>query len=328
MQIGLLKRRELITLIGGAAGWPLAARAQQPGRTYRLGSLHLFPRKAPWYVAFFDELQRLGFIERQNLSDDEHGYGLRVEQLEEHASEIVKAQVDVILAGGDTAIRAAQQATATIPILAITDDMVGSGLASSLAKPGGNTTGISLLTSDLDGKRQDILIEAVPGLRRMAAIADLNTTARWRLQALQDAARTRGVELSIHQVTKPAEIATAIDAAKTSEAAALNVLASPLLFANRQMIIERAAALRLPAMYQWPDEAEQGGFIGYGPRLVQLWREIMARQLVKLVRGAKPADLPIEQPTRFELVINLQTAKAIGIDVPAGLVLRADKVIE
>jgi putative ABC transport system substrate-binding protein len=168
----------------------------------------------------------------------------------------------------------------------------------------------------------------VPGLRRMAAIADLNTTARWRLQALQDAARTRGVELSIHQVTKPAEIATAIDAAKTSEAAALNVLASPLLFANRQMIIERAAALRLPAMYQWPDEAEQGGFIGYGPRLVQLWREIMARQLVKLVRGAKPADLPIEQPTRFELVINLQTAKAIGIDVPAGLVLRADKVIE
>ena len=324
-----MRRREFLAFVGGAAVLvPCAAHAQEAGRTYQLGSLHLLPRKAPWYVAFFDELRRLGFIEGQNLSDDEHGYGLRVEQLAEHASKIVKAQVDVILAGGDTAIRAAQQATATIPILAMADDMVGSGLASSLAKPGGNTTGVSLLTSDLDGKRQDILIEAVPGLRRMAALADLNTTAPWQLQALQDTARTHGIELSIHQVTKPDEIATAMDAAKTSEAAALNVLASPLLFANRQMIIERAAVLRLPAMYQWPDEAEQGGFIGYGPRLVQLYREIMARQLVKLLRGAKPSDLPIEQPTRFELVINLQTAKAIGIDVPAGLALRADRVIE
>jgi putative tryptophan/tyrosine transport system substrate-binding protein len=324
-----MRRREFIILVGGAAAvWPLAAHAQEPNRIYRLGNLHVFPRQAPWYVALFDELRRLGFIDGQNLSVDEHGYGLRVDQLVEHASELVKAQVDVIIAGGDTAIRAAQHATATIPILAFTDDLVGSGLASSLAKPGGNTTGVSLLASDLDGKRQDILMEAVPGLRRMAALADKNTTAPLQLQSLQDSARTRGVELSIHQVTKPDEIAPAIDAAKTSEAAALNVLASPLLFANRQVIIERTAALRLPAMYQWPDEAEQGGFIGYGPRLVQLYRDIMTRQLVELLRGAKPADLPIEQPTRFELVINLKTAKALGLTIPESFLVRADKVIE
>ena len=324
-----MRRREFITLVGGAAAaWPLAAHAQDPGRIYRLGNLHVFPRQAPWYDVLFDELRRLGFIAGQNLSVDESGYGLRGDQLAEHAAELVKAQVDVILAGGDAAIRAAQQATTTIPILAFADDLVGSGLASSLAKPGGNTTGVSLLASDLDGKRQDILMEAVPGLRRMAALADKNITAPQQLQELLDSARTRGVELSIHQATKPDEIAPAIDAAKTSEAEALNVLASPLLFANRQAIIERTAALRLPAMYQWPDEAEQGGFIGYGPRLIQLYRDITSRQLVALLRGAKPADLPIEQPTRFELVINLKTAKVVGLTIPESFLVRADKVIE
>jgi putative tryptophan/tyrosine transport system substrate-binding protein len=323
-----VRRRDFITFLFSAAwAWPHAARAQQ-GRTYRIGSLHLFPRRTPFYDAFFDELRRLGFIEGQNLSVDQSGYGLRPEQLSEHASALVKAQVDVIVAGGDAAIRAAQKATDTIPILAMTDDMVGSGLVSSLAKPGGNTTGVSLLMSDLDGKRQDILIEVLPGLRHMAALADSNTTAPQELQALQDAARIRGVAVSIHQVAKTDEIAPAIEAAKTSGAAALNVLASPFLFANRQAIIEHAAAERLPAIYQWPDEAEQGGLIGYGPRLVQLYRDIMARQLVKLLRGTKPADLPIEQPTRFELVINLKTAKALGIALPESFLIRADKVVE
>jgi len=324
-----MRRREFITLLGGAAvGWPLAALTQEPGRTYRLGALYPSPREAPQVVKLFEELRRFGFIEGRNLLVDWRLYGLRVELLSEFATELVKTQVDVILAGGDAAIRAAQGVTATIPILGFTDDMVGSGLANSLAKPGGNTTGVSLLATELDGKRQEILIEAVPGLRRMAALADSNTTAPRQLQALQDAARARGVELSIHRVAKPDEIAPAIDAAKTSDAAALNVLASPLLFGNRRAIIERAAALRLPAMYQWPEVAEEGGFVGYGPRLVQLTRDIMARQLVKLLRGAKPADMPVEQPTNFELVINLQTAKAIGHEVHAPLVLRADKIIE
>jgi putative ABC transport system substrate-binding protein len=185
-----------------------------------------------------------------------------------------------------------------------------------------------LLANELDGKRQDILIEAVPGLRRMAAFADATTTSPQQLQALQDAARRRGVELSTHRISSAGEIAPTIEAAKASNAGALNILASPLLFASQKLIIERSAALALPAIYQWPETAEQGGLIGYGPRLEQLWREIMAEQAIKILRGAKPADLPVQQPTKFELVINLQTAKAIGHEIPAGLVLRADKLIE
>jgi putative ABC transport system substrate-binding protein len=246
-----VKRRDFIKLVGGAAAfWPaLVSLAQEPGRTYRLGALYPSPREAPQIVAMLEELRQLGFIESHNLMIDWHVYGPRVELLSEFAMELVKAKVDVILAGGDAAIRAAQGATATISILGFTDDMVRSGLVSSLAKPGGNTTGVSLLAAELNGKRQEILIEAVPGVRRMAALADSNTTAPQQLQALQDAARARGVELSIYRVAEPDEIAPAIDAAKTSNAAALNVLASPLLFGNRQVIIERAAALRLPAMY-------------------------------------------------------------------------------
>jgi putative ABC transport system substrate-binding protein len=241
---------------------------------------------------------------------------------------VVKAQPDVIFAGGDFAIRAVQKATPTIPITSLTDDILGAGLVDSLARPGRNTTGISLLATELDGKRQDILIEAVPGIRRMAAFADTSTTPTGQLQALQEAARNRGIELSIHRIARAEEIGAAIDAAKASNVAAMNILASPLLFANRRAIIERAASLRLPAIYQWPEVAEQGGFIGYGPRLDQLYREIVAQQIIKILRGVKPADLPVQQPTKFELVINLQTAKAIGHEIPAGLVLRADNLIE
>ena len=206
--------------------------------------------------------------------------------------------------------------------------MVGQGFVRSLAKPGGNTTGVTLLASELDGKRQEILIEAAPGVRRIAALADIHTTTPSRLTELEEAARARGVELSIHQVARREEIASAIDAAKAADAGALNVLASALLFNNRAIIFDRVASLRLPAMYQWPEMAEQGGLIGYGPLIVQLYRDIMSRQLAKLLRGINPADLPVEQPTRFELVINLKAAKAIGHEVPAPLVLRADKVIE
>ena len=283
---------------------------------------------APHYVALFDELRRLGFTEGQNLVIDAAGYGLSPEQMEVHAADLVKAGVDVILAGGVAGVRPAQRVTASIPILAITDDMLSEGLVRSLAKPGGNTTGVTILASELDGKRQEILIEAVPGARRIAALADSNVSTPPRLRALEDAARARGVDLSIHSVARREEIGSAIDAAKAAGVEGLNVLSSPLLFNSRAFIFDRAAALRLPAVYQWPEMAEEGGLIGYGPLIVSLFRDTMSRQLAKLLRGAQPADLPVEQPTRFELVINLKTAKAIGHDVPAALVLRADKVIE
>jgi putative tryptophan/tyrosine transport system substrate-binding protein len=328
MQFDQLRRREFIALVGGAIAWPLAARAQEAARNYRVGGLTPSARDAPHYVALFDELRRLGFIEGQNLGIDGRGYGVPNDQFVEIAVELVKTGIDAFFCAGDAATRAAQSASTTIPIIAVTDDMVGSGLVRSLANPGGNTTGVSILATELDGKRQDILMEAVPGLRRMAALADPSSTTAPQLRALQEEARARGIELSIHRIVRSEEVGPATNAAKSSGAVALNVLASPLLYANRRIIIERAAALRLPAMYQWPEIADEGGFLAYGPRLIQVFREMVARQLVKVLRGAKPTDMPIEQPTRFEFVINLRTARAIGHDVPAGLVLRADKVIE
>ena len=323
-----MRRREFITWVGCATlAWPFAARAQEAGRAYRVGAVSVNPRNAPIIVAMFDELQRLGFVEGQNLTIDWRTYGPSADLASEFEA-LCKTQADVIYAGGPALIRAAQKATTKIPILAITDDMVGSGLVNSLARPGGNTTGVSMLAVELDGKRQEILIELVPGLRRMAALADVNTTASPQLQALQDAARARSVELSIHRITKPEEIPAAIDAAKASGAEALNVLESGILWGYRRIVVERVAELRLPAIYQWPEAAEQGGFVAYGPRLVEIYRDLMALQLAKLLRGVKPADLPVLQPTKFDLVINIKTAKALGLTIPESFLVRADEVIE
>ena len=199
----------------------------------------------------------------------------------------------------------------------------------SLAKPDGNTTGVSLLSIDLDSKRQDFLISAVPATRKIAAMADSNTNSPQHLQVLQDAARTRGVELLVFAVAKPAEIGPAVESAKAAGAGALNFLAGPLFTvgANRHLVFEAVAASRLPAMHQWPEMAEEGGFAAYGPRQVLLRRQ-EARIAVKILRGAKPADIPVEQPDKFDLVINLKTAKTLGLTVSPTLLALADKVIE
>ena len=324
-----MRRRQFIALVGGAAAaYPLGTRAQEPNRIYRLGELHLSLRSDPWNIALFDAVKPDGFIEGQNLVVDDHGFGLHIDQLANHATAVVKAQVDLITCAGEPAVRAAQQATKSIPIFAVANDMVRSGFVASLAKPGGNTTGVSILATELDGKRQEMLLEVVPGVRRMAALADANDTLPQQLQALQDAARARGVELSIYRVAKAEEIAGAIDAAKASGATALNVLASAMLNNNRQIILPRVAALGLPAIYQFPVVAEEGGLIGYGSSLEQIYRDVGARQLVKLLRGVKPAEIPVEQPTGFELVVNLKTAKTLGLTIPESFLLRADKVIE
>ena len=323
-----MSRRQFLGLLGGAAAWPLAGSAQEQGRVYRLGILLQSPSDAPHQVALLTELQKHGFVAGQNLAVQWRGYGLRPEQFDELAREQVSAQVDVLLCGGEAAARAAQQATTSIPIVVLVDDVIRAGLVRSLAHPGGNITGVSIFATDLDGKRQEILLEAVPGIRQLAALADPSSITPSQLQALQDAAIMRGVAVSVLQITRGDQIAPAIDMAKASGVAALNVLASPLLFNNRHIVFERVAALRLPAIYQWPEMAEQGGLLGYGPRIFDIFRDLISRQLVKVLGGAKPADIPIEQPTRFELVINLRAAQAIGHEIPAGLVLRADKVIE
>jgi putative tryptophan/tyrosine transport system substrate-binding protein len=322
-----MRRREFIALLGAGVTWPFAATSQQAGRIYRLGVLLPLPRDAPINVAFLEGFRRYGFIEGQNLAVEWRAYGPNFDLISQYAVELVSARVDVIVTGGEEAIRAAQQATTTIPIVALVDDLLGSGQVGSMARPDGNTTGVNVLGVDLDGKRQELLIEAVPGLRRMAALADVNNTAA-KLEALQQAARAHNVELSIYRIAKGEEIAAAIDSAHASGATALNIFACPLLWANRQLIIERAAALHLPAMHGFPEIAEEGGFAAYGPRLGQLFLEMISQQVVKLLKGAKVADIPVEQPTRFELVINLKTAKAIGVTVPPALLLRADKLIE
>ena len=194
----------------------------------------------------------------------------------------------------------------------------------SVAHPGGNTTGMSILATELDGKRQELLTDLVPTARQIAALAAAGVTPPEQLRALEDAARKHGIELSVHLASKPEEIVPAIEEARGSGAQALNVLAATLLNANRRLIIERAAAFKLPAIYQWPDMAEAGGLAAYFNKLGGQ----RARQLVKLLQETKPADLPVEQPDKFELAINLRTARAIGLEVPAALLDLADKVIE
>jgi putative ABC transport system substrate-binding protein len=315
-----------------AAAWPLAAGAQEAGRIYRLRLMLPFPRDARESVGIVDaltgELRRNGFVEGQNLAIEYRAWAPHVDLVSDYAADLAARPLDVFAVGGPVAVRAVQKATKTTPILAITDDMIGEGVVKSMARPDGNTTGVSILATELNGKRQEILIEVVPGVRRIAALADTATSPPAQLEALQQEAKARGIELSIQRVDKSDEIPAALAAVKALGAGALNVLASPMLHSNHQLIMERVAVLRLPAIFQWPELAEEGGLVAYGPRFTQIVRDLYARQLVQLFRGVKVADIPVEQPSKFELAINLKTANALGATMPPALVARADKVIE
>jgi putative ABC transport system substrate-binding protein len=320
-----MRRREFITLISASVTWPFAAMAQEPGRTYHLGFLMPVRLEPPDAIAaLFGELKRAGFVEGKNLTYEVRAFAPHPELMAEYAAELVKAGPDVILATGAT-IPALQEATKTIPLLGFNLDLVGSGLVNSMAHPNGNVTGLAFISNELDGM-QELLIEAVPGIRQMAVLADPDHKGS-KLDELKEAARVRNIELSIYRIASGDEIAAAIDAAKASGAAALNVLSSGMLFGFRQIIIERTLALHLPAMYATLDVAEEGGFAAYGPTWAHL-ATIYARQAVQLLRGTKVADVPVEQPFKFDLEINLKTAKAMGVTVPEALLARADKVIE
>jgi ABC-type uncharacterized transport system substrate-binding protein len=325
-----MNRRSVLRLIAGfsagALARPLHGVAQVPGQVYRIGIIAGTRQdEAPW-PPFFDELARLGFVEGKNLQIDGH-FSVRDEAAADVAAGVVAYGVDAIVTGGYARTHAAQIATTSIPILTVADDVVVMGLVNSLAHPGGNTTGISILATELDAKRQELLLELIPGARRIGALADPNVTRPEQLRALVQEARERGVECSIYRATRPEEIIASIEAAHAAAAQGLNVLATPLFNANQRTIIDHTAALQLPAIYQWPEIAEAGGLAAYGPNYNQLYRQ-HARQLVKLLRGTKPADIPVEQPDKFELVINLKAANAIGITVPQSLLARADEVIE
>ena len=267
-----MRRREFLCVLGSAAAWPMAGRAQTPGRTYRIGYLTgALRRQATLFVALLDELRLAGFIEGQNLTVLDGGFGLMNNEAPAAVTALVKASPDAIFIPGFVLAKAAQMATKTIPIVAMSEDMVAEGLVvSSLARPDGNTTGISLISPDLDGKRGDLLLEALPGPRHVAVLADPNVDKLPHLQALMDSAKARSIELSVFSARAPQEIVPAMDAAKSSGAGAINVLATSLFFFNRRLVIERASELRLPAVYQWPEMAEEGGLIGYGPRFTEV----------------------------------------------------------
>ena len=322
-----MRRREFISLVGGATlTWSLGAQAQEPDRVYRLALVLPVGRDEPAGLAFLDELRIQGFIEGKNLVIV-GGLPTSNEQAPVVVPLILQAAPDAITTGGDFIARAFQKATQSIPLIVMTEDMVAAGFAASLAQPGGNITGISLMSSDLDGKRQDILIEAVPGARRIAALADSNVANLEYLKVMEESARKHGKELLVVHTASASDLVPAINDASSRGAAALNVLSSPMLHLNRHVIITRATEVGLPAIYQWPETAEEGGLLGYGPSFIDVFRQ-RARMVAKVLRGAKPSDLPIEQPTKFKLVINLKTAKTINCAVPTDLTLRADEVIE
>jgi putative ABC transport system substrate-binding protein len=324
-----MRRRDFIALIGCAATtWPLGTSAQEPGRVYRLAIVTTAGRDEPPTLAFLDELRAQGFVEGRNLEFVSDGFRFNNEQAAAMVPAIVKAAPDAIVIAGDFIAEKFQEATKSIPLVVMTEDMVAAGFAVSLAKPGGNITGISLMSPDLDCKRQDILIEAVPDTRRIAVLADSNVATLDHLRALETSARsTHGKELLVVRAVSATDIVPAMNDASMRGAGGLNVLSSPMLHLNRRAIIERAAELRLPAVYQWPETADEGGLLGYGPSFNEVFRQ-RARMVAKVLRGTTPSDLPIEQPTIFKLSINLKTAKAMNHTVPAGLVLRADKLIE
>jgi putative ABC transport system substrate-binding protein len=325
MRLDRLKRREFMALVGGAvAAWPRAAPAEQ---LFRLGVLTGRAREEPNYIAFFDELRQFGIIEGQHLTVDPRGFKTREERFPALAMELVASGANVILAGGDPAINAAQAATRSIPILAVSDDMVGAGLVRSLARPGGNITGISILATELNGKRLELLMEALKDARRIAVLSDPRITTPKQLKILSDAAQSNGVELAIYEAGTQEAIAPAIENASKAGAQAMNVLATALFSFNTRRIIDQTALLRLPAMYQWPEMAEDGGLLAYGPRITRVYRQL-ARQLLKLMRGVNIADIPVEQPTVFELVVNLKTAQALNLHLPETFLTRADQMIE
>jgi putative tryptophan/tyrosine transport system substrate-binding protein len=323
-----MRRREFITLIGGAAAWPLSARAQQPGMMPTIGfSGSSAAGWTPWTAAFVQRLRELGRIEGRTIAIEYRWDEGRPDLTAEIAAEFVRRKVDIIVTAGP-AVPIHKQATADIPIVfAIANDPVGDGFVASLARPGGNVTGLSLQATDLAGKRLELLREAVPTLRRLGIIfnAGYRSAVRER-DEVQTAARTLGLEVTSLEIWRAEDVAAAFVGPK-ARADALYIVGDALTFANRTPIITFTLDARLPTISNIRAYAQAGGLMSYGPNFPHLFRRA-AEMVDKIMQGAKPADIPVEQPTKFDLVINLKAAKALGITVPPTLLARADEVIE
>jgi putative ABC transport system substrate-binding protein len=323
-----MNRREFITLLGGAAAWPLAARAQQ--RTPVIGFIGTDPSVwSSWTTAFVGRLRELGWIDGRTIAIEYRWAEGRPERDAEFADEFVRRKVDVIVAGGTEAAIAAKQRTSVIPIVfPVAGDPVGTGLVASLAQPGGNVTGLSIQQPDVAGKRLELLLEVVPRLRRLAIMVNVGYPAAVReMGEVQAAARTLNIEVAPLEIRRAEDIPSAFEGLK-AQAGALYVVADALVAANRTRIITLAqTAARLPTMFSFRENVQAGGLMSYGSNYPAMFRR--AAELVdKILRGAKPGDIPVEQPTKFELVINLTTAKALGVTVPPTLLALADEIVE
>jgi putative ABC transport system substrate-binding protein len=337
MQFGQLKRRELITLFGGVAAWPLAARAQQAAKTPRIGFL-IPGRSQPPDAAlktvsgFLQGLHDLGYRDGQNIVIERRFAEWNLDLLRQFAAEMVRSNVDIIVALSTPAARAAKQATSAIPIVAIgMADPVADDLVASLARPGGNVSGTTFLGPELVAKRLQLLKEVVPGLSRVSALwhphAYSERTMADLVKEVEAAARTLGMQLQFAAADSPDEIAGALATVIRERAEALIVLPSPMLFGEYTRIVSIAANSRLPAIGAAREFADAGGLMSYGVNLPDLARQT-ATYVEKILNGAKPAELPVEQPTTFEIVLNLKTAQELGLTVSRDVQLITDDVIE
>ena len=324
-----MKRREFIALVGGAAvAWPVGAGAQQPARVYRIGYLGAGSRP-PVVVEFVDELRSLGYVEGQNVSIEFQFAAGKVDRLPDMVADYVHRKIDIIVAATSLAAIPAKKATTTIPIIGLgVHDGIGAGLWTSLARPGGNVTGLEALAPEIDAKRVEILKGILPHLSRMTVLYNPDVPGSVaHLEYVMAAAKVVGTAVLVVEVRSPVEFDGAFAAIQSNRPDAVLVVTDPLTFQERKRIDSFATEHRIPMVYEFKEFLQQGGLVSYGPSLGGMWRR-GAHYVDKVLKGAKPADLPVEQPTKFELVINLKTAKALGLTVPSSLLARADEVIE
>jgi putative tryptophan/tyrosine transport system substrate-binding protein len=325
-----MRRREFIAMLGGAAAFlPLAARAQQTGKTYRVGWLQPGPIPDPWIKGFRQGLQEFNYVEGKNLIIEYRWGDGNFDRLPAMAAELVRLNPDVIISVNTAALLALQRATTTIPIVMLaTADPVASGLVRGLARPGANITGMSVMGPELSRKRLELLKEAVPKLDRVTAMSNPgNPAVVLTLQETQAAAHALGLTLHSVDVREPSEIDSALSVIGREPPDALILLIDSMIHGQRAPIIAFAIRHRLPTISAFREFAEAGGLMAYGPSVPDLLRRAVGL-IDKILGGTKPADLPVQQPTKFELVINLKTAKALGLQIPDKLLALADEVIE
>jgi putative ABC transport system substrate-binding protein len=330
LSIRLIKRRDLIVGLSGVVVSRAVARAQQPAKLPTIGFLGPNTPEADSrrVAAFVRRMGELGWVENRTIAIEYRWAEGQVQHLAETVAELIRLNVNVIVTSGTPPVVAAKRATSIIPIVfAAVGDPIGTGLVASLARPGGNATGLSIQATDLAGKRLELLREVVPGLRRLAIVANADASpAVLEMIEVQATARALGLEFATQEIRRLEDIAPALQSFK-GRAEALYVCNDPLVTTNRIRMNTLALGMRLPTIYNVREFVEAGGLMSYGPNFLDLYRRA-ADFVDKILRGAKPADIPVEQPTKFDLVVNLITAKALGLEVPQPLLARADDVIE